>query len=101
MEPQTLKIVGIAAIFQIYHKIITGTRFVFPKLSETALEKALARYLALGIWNQTPYLEREGFERLRESCLSGGLIRKGIPYEAGVDMRFAEAAIEEDPPPMV
>ena len=73
----------------------------FPKLSETTLEKALARYLALGIWNQTPYLEREGFERLRESCLSGGLIRKGIPYEAGVDMRFAEAAIEEDPPPMV
>ncbi len=72
----------------------------FPGLSETTLEKALARYLALGIWNRTPYLEREGFERLRASCLSGGLIQTGIPYEAGVDMRFAEAVIEEDPPSM-
>jgi NitT/TauT family transport system substrate-binding protein len=72
----------------------------FPQLSETTLEKALARYLALGVWNREPYLEREGFERLRASCLSGGLIQKEIPYEVGVDMRFAEAAIEEDPPSM-
>ncbi len=72
----------------------------FPETSETTLEKGLARYLALGVWNRTPYLAREGFERLRASCLSGGLIQKGIPYEAGVDMRFAEAAIEEDAPSM-
>ncbi|MFC1492293.1 ABC transporter substrate-binding protein, partial [Nitrospinota bacterium] len=71
----------------------------FPGLQREILEKALDRYQVLGIWNKTPYLEREGFERLRSACLSGGLIQKGITYEAGVDMRFAETVIGEDPPP--
>ena len=46
---------------------------------------------------QSRLLEREGYERLRASCISGALIREGIPYDAGVDMKFAELVIDEDP----
>ena len=35
---------------------------------------------------------------LREALLSGGLISNEIPYEACVDMRFADAVIGENPP---
>lgn len=72
----------------------------FPDMAQDILSRAIARYKLLGIWNKTPMLEREGYERLRESCVSGGLIREGIPYDSGVDMRFAESVIEEDPEPI-
>jgi NitT/TauT family transport system substrate-binding protein len=72
----------------------------FPDLPPEALARSLDRYLKLGIWNRTPILKREGFDRLRAACISGGLIRKGIPYEVAVDMRFAETALREDPDPM-
>ncbi|MBT3352447.1 MAG: ABC transporter substrate-binding protein [Nitrospinaceae bacterium] len=69
----------------------------FPEMSHDLLSRAIARYKSLGIWNKTPMLEREGYERLRASCISGALIREGIPYDAGVDMKFAELVIDEDP----
>ena len=69
----------------------------FPDMNRDLLSRAIARYKSLGIWNKTPMLKREGYERLRASCVSGGLIREGIPYDSGVDMRFVESVIEEDP----
>ena len=62
----------------------------FPTLAPDLLAACLARYQALGIWNQTPVLSRDGFERLKASCHSGGLIRRDTPFETCVDNRHAQ-----------
>jgi NitT/TauT family transport system substrate-binding protein len=72
----------------------------FPQLPVKLLAGAIERYRALGIWGRNPRLPEQGFERLRSALLSGGLIKKAIPYDDCVDMRFADAVIAEDPPSM-
>lgn len=62
----------------------------FPELAPELLAACIARYQALKVWNQTPVLPREGFERLKASCLSGGLFTRDTPYEVCVDNRYAE-----------
>ena len=71
----------------------------FPTLAHDLLTACIARYQTLEVWNQTPVLSRDGFERLKASCLSGGLITHDTPYETCVDNRYAEAAVAADPPP--
>ena len=70
----------------------------FPACSADVLAAAIERYRSLGVWGRNPRLPRAGFERLREALLAGGLISNAIPYEACVDMRFADAVIAENPP---
>jgi NitT/TauT family transport system substrate-binding protein len=62
------------------------------------LANALERYKALGIWGRDPILPKSGYERLRASLVSGGLIQRGAPYEVAVDNALAERVIKEDPP---
>ncbi|NKB49929.1 MAG: PhnD/SsuA/transferrin family substrate-binding protein [Alphaproteobacteria bacterium] len=68
----------------------------FPDVSHDLLTACIARYQTLQIWNQTPVLSPAGFERLKTSCLSGGLITRDTPYEACVDNRYAETAVTAD-----
>ncbi len=68
----------------------------FPSLAPDLLTACIARYQALNIWNDTPILARDGFERLKGSCLSGGLITQNTPYEVCVDTHHAEAAAQAD-----
>jgi len=70
----------------------------FPDVPRERLANALERYKALGIWGRNPILPRSGYERLRASLLSGGLIQRGAPYDAAVDNALAERVINEDPP---
>ncbi len=72
----------------------------FPELAPDVLTACIARYRALEIWNTDPVLSRDGFERLRQSCLSGGLITRGADYETCVDISLAKQAIAADPPSM-
>jgi NitT/TauT family transport system substrate-binding protein len=72
----------------------------FPALSRDLLSACIARYQTLQVWNRTPVLSRDGFERLKASCLSGGLITRDTPYEACVDNGHAEAAVSAGPPPV-
>lgn len=62
----------------------------FPDFSVDLMTPALERYKKGGIWNRTPYLNVDGFERLRAGLLSGGLISREIPYDEIADMRFVE-----------
>jgi NitT/TauT family transport system substrate-binding protein len=70
----------------------------FPDVSREILTACIERYRALDIWTRTPLLPREGFQRLHDAMLSGGLIETSTTYEACVDTRFAERAIADDPP---
>ena len=61
------------------------------------MQSAEERYQALGVWGRNPRLPRSGFERLRESLVSGGLIKSAPAFEDCVDNRFADAVIAENP----
>jgi len=68
----------------------------FEAVPHATLTAALQRYRTLGIWGRNPRLPRAGFERLKASCVSGGLIDARIPYETCVDTAFADRVIQED-----
>lgn len=72
----------------------------FPTIPPDLLTACIARYQTLQVWNQTPILSRDGFERLKASCLSGGLITRDTPYDTCVDNRHAEAAVAAGLPPL-
>ncbi len=78
-------------------RVIAG---YFPDLAADLVADCVARYQALGVWNDTPVLPEDGFERLKASCLSGGLISRETTYGVCVDNRHAEAAVADDPPAM-
>ena len=71
----------------------------FPAVPQPLLTAALARYRELGIWNRTPVLPRDGYERLKAGLVSSGFA-KGVPYETAVDNSLAEEAVAADPPPL-
>ncbi len=72
----------------------------FPDLDTDTLTACIARYKALGLWGADPILPKDGFERLKAACLSGGLIKRGAEYGACVDTSLARTVIESDPPSM-
>ena len=63
----------------------------FEDVPRAILEAACSRYKALGIWNTTPFLPRESYDRLRDSLVSGGFVSPGTPFETAVDNSLAEA----------
>ena len=71
-----------------------------PDVPAPILTACFRNYKSLGLWNRTPILQREGFEWLRDAALAAGLMQKKFSYEECVDMRFAEAALKENPPPL-
>jgi NitT/TauT family transport system substrate-binding protein len=72
----------------------------FPAVSASLLAAAYTRYQALHIWGRDPLLPRAGYDRLRESLLSGGFIRVGKSFEQAVDNSLAHEVIADDPPPL-
>ena len=67
------------------------TRY-FPAVPQPLLAAALSRYKALEIWGRDLVLPRAGYDRLRDSLVTGGLVTKGLSYEDAVDNSLAEAA---------
>ena len=70
----------------------------FPDLEPALLAACIERYKGLELWGRNPILPRDGFERLKASCLSGGLIAKGAAYEACVDTTLAREVAGQDFP---
>jgi NitT/TauT family transport system substrate-binding protein len=71
-----------------------------PDVPRPILTACFDGYKSLGLWNRTPILERAGFDWLRDAALATGILTKKISYEECVDMRYAEAAVRESPPPL-
>jgi NitT/TauT family transport system substrate-binding protein len=79
-------------------EIASAVAQFFPDINPEILTAAAQRYIELGVWGKDPHLPREGFERLRDSLVSGGLISHRPEFEDCVDNTFADAVIAEDPP---
>ena len=65
----------------------------FPAVPADILAAACARYKALEIWGTTPVLPRAGYDRLKDSLVSGGFVDPGTPFEVAVDNSLAEAVL--------
>ena len=65
----------------------------FPAVPAEILTAACTRYKALEIWGKTPVLPRAGYDRLRDSLVSGGFVHPGTPFEVAVDNTLAEAVL--------
>lgn len=65
----------------------------FPAVPAAILAAACTRYKALKIWGTTPVLPRTGYDRLRDSLVSGGFVDPGTPFEVAVDNSLAEAVL--------
>ncbi len=72
----------------------------FGDVPPAILESACTRYKALGIWSDTPVLPRAGYDRLRDSLVSGGFVSPGAPFETAVDNTLAAAVVAEQLPPL-
>jgi NitT/TauT family transport system substrate-binding protein len=72
----------------------------FPAVPRPVITGALQRYKTLGIWGRDPRLPRSGWDRLRQSLVSGGFVPTGTGYETAVDNSLAEAVRAEAPPPL-
>jgi NitT/TauT family transport system substrate-binding protein len=66
----------------------------FKDLPRPILDAACTRYKSLGIWNATPILPRESYDRLRDSLVSGGFVSPGTPFETAVDNSLAEVVLK-------
>ncbi|MBS0219827.1 MAG: ABC transporter substrate-binding protein [Proteobacteria bacterium] len=72
----------------------------FPDLPPTILEAACVRYKGFGIWNDTPILSKQGYDRLRDGLVSGGFVSTGVPFEVAVDNSLARTVVDENLPPL-
>jgi NitT/TauT family transport system substrate-binding protein len=70
----------------------------FPDVPQGTLAAAYDRYLGLGLWNTTPVQSRHGLEWLTEAANASGFLSQRHAYGEVVDVRFAEAALRDDPP---
>ena len=75
--------------------IAEAVRPYFPDVPMPVLATACARYKSLGIWGHDPILPRAGYDRLRDSLVSGGFVQPGTPFEIAVDNSIAEAVRAE------
>jgi len=66
----------------------------FPSLDKIILQKSIERYRSLGVWNCSPLLSRESYERFQSAAKGAGEIAAAIPYESAVVTSFASQAIE-------
>jgi NitT/TauT family transport system substrate-binding protein len=65
----------------------------FPACEQTVLARCLARYRRQRVWGSDPVLPEDGFDRLRRGLVSGGFIRRPVPYSACVDNRLPRQVI--------
>jgi len=66
----------------------------FPNLDKTILQRSIERYQSLGVWNCSPLLSRESYERFQSAAKDAGEIAAAIPYESTVVTGFARQAVE-------
>lgn len=63
---------------------------LFPDFPLELLAACVARYRDLGLWNRTGALQEAGFDRLRQSMIGSGFIKKGTDFATMVDNTLAE-----------
>ena len=66
----------------------------FPDTDLDILTTVIERYKSIDVWNDTPFLKQEAFDRLQTVMTSAGELKQNAPYDLIVNNSFAEKAIE-------
>jgi NitT/TauT family transport system substrate-binding protein len=77
------------------HELAELVNSYLPEIRLPVLARCCSSYKALGLWNKTPVISREGFAWKRDAMLQGGEITSRLEYEDCVDVRFAERAVQD------
>lgn len=67
----------------------------FPNTEKDLLVTVLNRYKEIDVWNETPYLAKDGFELLQNIIEEAGELKEKAPYEKIVNNNFANKAIRK------
>lgn len=62
----------------------------FPDTSRDLLITVLNRYRSIDVWNNTPYISKDGFELLQTIIYEAGELKEKAPYEKIINNSFAE-----------
>ena len=57
----------------------------FPDVPEELFAQCIERYRGLKLWNTTPVIQREGYDRLHAAMRAFGTLSHDIAFEATVD----------------
>jgi NitT/TauT family transport system substrate-binding protein len=66
---------------------------IFPDYDPEILVGSIRRYQATGVWATDPMIGQDGFDRMRDALIAGGLVQGSHPYEQIVRPEFAERAM--------
>ncbi len=66
----------------------------FPDVPSDLFAQCIERYRVLRLWNHTPVISREGYDRLHAAMRAFGTLRHDIAFEATVDTKLAEEAMK-------
>lgn len=72
------------------HEIAEAVLDSFPDSDITLLEKAIENYKTIDVWNATPYLTKDSFNRLQEIMTLAGELENHAPYDVIVNNSFTE-----------
>jgi NitT/TauT family transport system substrate-binding protein len=67
---------------------------VFPDYDQEILIGSVRRYQTTGVWATDPMIGQDGFDRMRDALIAGGLVQGSHPYEQIVRPEFAQRAME-------
>jgi len=87
-----------------YHKPAEAARVVapfFPNLDEQTMLKMIERYKKSGMWDKSPAIDKEDYDRLQDYVRRAGELTNPVNFQDGVNNKFATKAtktIEYIPP---
>ncbi len=64
----------------------------FSDTDVTVIEQVVERYKEIGVWNETPIMTEESFNRLQDVIIEAGELSEKVNFEKIVDNSFAEKA---------
>ncbi len=65
----------------------------FPDVPTDLFAQCIERYRVLKLWNHTPVISREGYDRLHAAMRAAGTLYRDIAFETCVDTELARAAM--------
>lgn len=75
-------------------EIATLLQRYFPDVPSELFAQCIERYRALKLWNTSPVIQREGYDRLHAAMRAFGTLGHDIAFEATVDTKLAEEAMK-------
>ena len=82
------------------HALALAVGSFFPEIPTSTLAACFNCYKTLDVWSRSPLVSRAGFDWIRDAGLSNGRVARKFTYDECVDARFAQAAVNENPPPL-